>query len=446
MSRMPTYQAQADEPALTRDALVARFHTYGRPPEGWLIGGEFERILLHADGRPVSFDEPQGVEWLLGRMVERFGWEPHHEAGRLIELRRGGASTTLEPGGQVELSGAPHASLLALADEAIGSISELKTLLQGTDIHLVALGLTPYAAIADVPWVPKGRYRVMRDYLGDKGELSHAMMKGTSSFQANFDFSNEADCARKVALLGRIGPLTTAMFANSPVVEGRVGEHVSRRGFIWTRTDPARTGFPEALREEYSHERWVDYLLDAPMMFYLRDGDWAEAQGRTFRQYMDEGFEGHRPGWGDWELHQTSVFPEVRVKRTIEVRGADACPLPLALGGIALWTGLLYDPTALDEATTLAAEFHASGPVQERFADACRLGMAAQAGGRRFSEWASDLCAIGAAGLARSRPTERALLEPVEALVAHGESPGVAVRRIFVECARPETFLRRVLY
>lgn len=446
MSRMPSYQAVADEPALTREALVTRFHTYGRPRAGWLVGGEFERILLHADGRQVTFDEPQGVEWLLGQLVARFGWEPFTEDGRLVELRRGGASTTLEPGGQVELSGAPHASLLALADEAMGSISELRAILDGTDIHLVALGLTPFAAIREVPWVPKGRYRVMADYLGDKGDLAHAMMKGTSSFQANFDFSDEADCARKVALLGRIGPLTTAMFANSPVYEGQVGEHVSRRGYIWTRTDPARTGFPEALREVYSHERWVDYLLDAPMMFYLREGRWAEAHGRTFRQYMDQGLDGHRPGWGDWELHQTSVFPEVRVKRTIEVRGADACPLPLALGGIALWTGLLYDDSALEEATALAAEFHRSGPVAERFAAACQLGMAAEAGGRRYSEWASELCAIGARGLSRSRPQERALLEPVEALVAHGESPGVAVRRIFGECNRPERFLRRVLY
>ncbi|MCB9791661.1 MAG: glutamate--cysteine ligase [Alphaproteobacteria bacterium] len=433
-------------PALTRDALIERFHSYGRPRDAWLIGGEFERLLLHGDGRPVSYSEPKGIAWVLGELQARFGWEPVYEDGHLIALLRDGASTTLEPGGQVELSGAPYASLHQLAQEAWTSIGELRTITEGEDLHLVALGLTPYAKIADIPWVPKGRYRVMREYLGQVGPLAHVMMKGTSSFQANYDYSDEADCAAKVSAMSRLGPLTTAIFANSPVSEGHATDHASWRAHAWTLTDPARTGFPEALREGYTHEGWVDVLLDVPMMFYKRDGRWEHARGATFRTFMTQGLEGHFPSWDDWELHQTSVFPEVRVKRTIEIRGADACPLPIALGGIAMWTGLMYDSVALDEATQLARELAALGEPMQHQACAAKGGLRCRLGGRPAVEWARALIDIAARGLSRSRPAERALLEPVEAMVAHGESPAVAVLRIFQECDDADVFLKRVLY
>jgi glutamate--cysteine ligase len=428
MSAIPTLNPDDDLP-VTRSSLIERFHSYGAPRDRWLIGGEFERILLWGDGRALAFDEPNGVRWILSELVRRFGWAPREEDGHLIELRRNGASTTLEPGGQIELSGAPHERLLALQQEAQTSFDELQEIIAGLDLHMIALGLTPTTKIRDIPWVPKGRYRVMRDYLGETGDLAHAMMKGTSSFQANFDFADEADCAKKVSALSRLGPLTTAMFANSPFYEGSLSDYTSFRGHIWTRTDPARTGFPEALREDYTHERWVDNLLDVPMMFYLKEGRWAEARGRTFREYMEKGLDGHFPRTMDWELHLTSVFPEVRVKRTIEVRGADACPLPIAIGGIALWTGLIYDDVALDEANTLAAELSRSGTLQSRFETACRHGLSGEVGGRTLAAWARDLTEIGARGLSRARPDERHLLAPVEALVAGGESLGQRLRR-----------------
>jgi glutamate--cysteine ligase len=428
---------------LNRDSIVERFHGYGG--EAQLIGGEFERLVVHADGRPLEYDEPQGVRWLLEQLTERFGWEAQLEKGRPIALLRDGASTTLEPGGQVELSGRPHESVLGVAEEAMASMGELRTLFDGTDVHLVALGLTPYARIEDINFVPKGRYALMGPYLAQRGDMAHHMMKGTSSFQANFDFRDEADCAKKVDMLTALAPLTTAMFANSPMAEGRDTGLASARALSWTRCDPDRCGVPAVLRQGYSHEAWVDYLLDVPMMFLKSEGAWADPLGRSFRYWMDRGIDGAFPTWDDWSLHETSVFPEVRVKRTIEVRGADACPLPIALGGIALWTALLYDEGALDEAGQLAREFASHGTHNERFMAAVERGLHANVG-RPYAEWARDLVAIGAAGLGRSRPSERALLEPIEAMTTHGDHPGVAVSRIFAECTSPARCLRRVLY
>jgi glutamate--cysteine ligase len=433
--------------SLTRTQLIERFHGYGNPNQ--LIGGEFERILVRRDGGPVGYSEPHGIRWILEQLQERFGWTPVFEGEHLIALTRDGASTTLEPGGQVELSGAPHASLRDVVGEALTSMSELKVLAAEGDLFLVALGLTPYPPMTDIPWVPKGRYGVMRSYLGEIGDMAHVMMKGTSSFQANFDYRDEADCGRKAGTMAKLGPLTTALFANSPLLAGQPTGYASTRGLAWTRTDPARTGFPQVLADDYTHEAWVDYLLDAPMMFYKRDGAWAHAEGRTFRTYMDRGFEGNFPTWQDWELHETSVFPEVRVKRAIEIRGADAVPLPLAFAGIAMWTGLLYDDVALDGAAQLAAEFASHGNATERFDQAVRFGLRGQVGDRTMAEWAADLTALAAAGLGRHAPSDLALLEPVEALVAHGESPGDAVLRIWKECQAGDKrpcFLKRVLY
>lgn len=428
---------------LTRDAIVERFHGYGS--EHQLIGGEFERLVVHNNGHQLSYTEPGGVRWLLEQLQERFGWEPEYEEGLPIALWRDGASTTLEPGGQVELSGKPHSNMHALCEEIYTSTGELKALFEGRQINLVALGLTPCARIEDIEWVPKGRYGLMAPYLAQRGDMAHHMMKGTSSFQANFDFRDERDCARKVDMLTALAPLTTAMFANSPISGRKATGYASTRALSWTRCDPDRCGVPEVLREGYSHERWVDYLLDVPMMFVKRDQRWIDPGGLSFRQWLEQPIEGASPTWADWMLHETSVFPEVRVKRTIEVRGADACPLPIALAGITLWTALLYDEVALDEATVLAGDFASEGSHAERFMMAVQEGLHAE-GKRRYADWARDLVDIAAAGLSRSRPAERALLEPLEAMSVHGDHPGVAALRIFRESPSCGDFLTRVLY
>lgn len=408
-----------NDAALTREALIASYHSSGKPRDRWLVGAEFERHLLRADGSPLPYEGSPGVRWLMEKLVPN-GWKPYYEGDAPIALLRGQASVTLEPGSQFELSGAPWRTVGEVEAEARAFAVEVDTALASTGIRQVALGFTPFTPIPDVGWVPKGRYRVMREHLGQTGDLAHHMMKGTAAVQATFDYADEADCGRKVRLATLLGPLTTATFANSPYAEGRPSGFVSWRGHIWTRTDPARTGFPDAAAR-FSFERWVDWLLQVPMMFVKdRAGEWTPARGRTFAQWMTEPPD-QQPRQEDWELHLTSVFPEVRTKHTIEIRGADCVSLPLAMGFTALWKGLLYSDTALDQATEAAVHFASHGTQRERFDVACRSGLQGEIGGRRVSAWVEDLVDIAERGLDAS---ERHWLGPLRALVATGRSPG----------------------
>ncbi|NOY24888.1 MAG: glutamate--cysteine ligase, partial [Oligoflexia bacterium] len=372
---------------------------------------------------PVGYFEPDGIRWVLEQLAGMGSWDVEYEGENPVALWRDGASITLEPGGQVELSGAPHRSLTGLADEMRNNRRDMLALVEGHDLRWIACGLSPIADVDEIGWVPKGRYEVMRRYLPTYGDLAHTMMKGTTSVQANFDYADEADCALKVAMATGLAPLATALFANSPLYKNQDTGFKSYRAHIWTRTDPARTGFPQALHQGYSHAAWVDYLLDVPMMFYKADGAWRSAQGRTFREYMDRGLDGHFPSEDDWVLHQTSVFPEVRVKRTIEIRGADCVDHSLALSFCALFTGLMYCPTALDEATALAADLSRHGTHASRFAVAARSGLDGQVGGRSLGAWAQDLGAIAERGLGRCLPDDLYLLTPLLHRIESGRCP-----------------------
>ena len=433
---------------LTRDTLLTDFMGYGRPRSEFLVGGEFERAVLRSDGRPVHYDDPDGIRWILEQIRARqAGWEGSYEGEHLIALFRPNmANVTLEPGGQVELSGAPHATLAALAAEMHENRTVLLELAEGRDLVWTACGLTPIAPIADIGWMPKGRYAIMRKYLPQRGDLAHWMMKGTCSVQANFDYVDEDDCARKVRLCAGLAPLTTALFANSPLSENKATGFLSTRGHVWTRTDPDRTGFPPGLRSDYTHERWVDYLLDVPMMFYRRDGGWHPAEGATFRQYMTEGLDGHFPTWDDWNLHQTSVFPEVRIKRTIEVRGADCVDADLALAFCALFTGLLYCPSALDAGLELVAEIEQRGTRDSRLEAACRSGLTGEVDGARIGEWAAVLGEIAKAGLDRCMPADAPLLEPLLARIEARRSPAVDLLAAWHRDPSPEAVVRAIAY
>lgn len=354
------------------------------------------------------------------------------------------ANLSLEPGGQVELSGAPHLRLADLAAEVRGNRALLLDISQGHDHRWISCGLTPYARIADIPYVPKGRYAVMREYLPSRGDLAPWMMKGTCSVQANYDYTDEDDCARKFRVALDLGPLTTAIFANSPIAEGRPTGFASYRGNIWTRTDPARTGFPARVRAGYTHAGWVDYLLDTPMMFYKRDGAWIPANGVTFRAWMEHGIDGLYPSLPDWELHQTSVFPEVRVKRTIEIRGADAVNIDLSIAFCALWSGLFYG--SLDAATDIAARFAATaGTPEEKHFAAARDGMAARFGDHLGADWAREIVACARAGLVAIEE-DTTLLDPLVELVAAGRSPAVALMEAWERDPSPANVLGVVAY
>ncbi len=423
---------------LTRDSLVASFHDADRPREEWLVGAEFERHLLQSDGTPLPYFGEPGVGWLLQRLT-RYGWEPVYEGEHVIAMSRGAASVTLEPGSQFELSGTAGGALQAVDDEARQFTREVDAELQGTGVSQIALGYTPFARVPDIEWAPKGRYGVMRRHLGETGALAHHMMKGTCAVQASFDWSSEADCGRKVRVASLLGPLTTAMFANSPWEAGRPAGFMSFRGHIWTQTDPRRTGFPAAT-EDFSFEAWVDWLLQMPMMFVKdAEGRWVYAKGRTFSDWMNDPSD--PPSLADWELHTTSVFPEVRIKRTIEVRGADCVPLPLAMGFVSLFKGLFYCDIATDYAIELGERFARHGTSTERFAVACRYGLEGEVGGRRLADWTTELVEAADAALQRCAPEDRPWLRPLIAQAATGVSPARTLLDRVGETPDPATVL-----
>ncbi|MEM6927945.1 MAG: glutamate-cysteine ligase family protein [Myxococcota bacterium] len=423
---------------LTRDALLAQYQSSGRPRAGWLVGAEFERHLLDEHGRPLRYHVPHGIRWMLESLAAHRG-ELVYEAEYPIALSRERASVTLEPGGQFELSGSPHATLQPIHDEAAEFSEEVEGLLGDDGIHQVAIGFTPFTRITDIEWVPKGRYAMMKEHLGRTGRLAHHMMKGTAAIQATYDYADEADAARKVGLATRLGPLTTAMFANSPWAEGQASGFMSYRGHIWTQTDPARTGLPDSV-EAFSFERWLDYLLGVPMMFVKDDGRYVPANGQTFGQWMAGG-RSRAPTWDDWDLHLTSVFPEVRVKHTIEVRGADCVPLPLAMSFVGLFKGLFYCDIALEAATEMVERFVRHGTKDERFAIACRDGLQGEIGGRKLVSWAEELVQMADGALQRCAPEDRAWLRPLAAQIYRGESPARTLLRTYGPEPSPDALL-----
>lgn len=430
---------------LTLDDLVASYHSYAAPRERWLIGGEYERAVVRGDGRAVGYHDPDGIRWILAGLKERLGWKEKREGEFPVELAGEGASITLEPGGQVELSGAPFRRLGDLAAEVRRNRALLHAVTEGHDLVWTACGLTPYARIADIEFVPKGRYAMMRDFLPAYGDLAHWMMKGTCCVQVNLDFSDEADCARKFHAALDLAPLNVATFANSPLGEGREMGWMSYRGHIWTRVDPRRTGFPAQVRDGYTHRGWVEYLLDAPMMFYKPGDTWLPSGGRTFRQWMTEGIEGSFPTAEDWSLHQTSVFPEVRVKRTIEIRSADAVNVDLAIAFCAFWTGLLYG--ALEDTRALAAAFTGATKVSREagFAEASRFGLEGSWGGRPLAAWAAEAAKVARAGL-RHLGEDASLLDALDAQIATGRSPGARLLDAFRADPSPKNVLAAAAY
>ncbi len=425
---------------MSRDGLIAEFQGFVSPRERWRVGLEIERHLLRPDGTPVPYEGEFGVRWLIERLAPN-GWKPKYEGENMIALfRADGASVTLEPGSQWEYSSAPQADVRTLDAECRAFVRETDEGIGDAPITPVALGYTPFADVEKIPWVPKGRYVVMREHLGATGDLAHHMMKATCATQASFDFSDEADCARKVGVGMLTAPLTTAMFANSPVSQGKPNGWQSFRGHVWTRTDPLRAGFPDAARS-FSFAKWVDYLLDVPMMFlYDDEHGWRPARGASFRRWMDEGIDGKYPDSADWELHLTSVFPEVRVKRFIEIRGADCVAHPLAIAFGAYFESILYDDRARDAAFAIGEEFASHGTTAERFDVACRSGLGGVVGGRSLASWASALVDAADQGLSRWRPNDRALMKPLVDQVASGESPAAEVLRSLARDPSPVAF------
>jgi len=416
--------------------LIAWFRAAEKPPAQWRVGTEHEKIGVYLDtGDRVPYEGERGIGALLARIAEKDGWEPVLEQGRPIALQKAGASITLEPGGQLELSGAPLRSIWETCREFNIHVELVKQLSADLGIAWLSLGADPFHKVSEIPIMPKGRYAVMRRYLPTRGALGLEMMHSTATVQANFDYSDEADMASKMRTAMGCTPIVSAIFANSSLLEGRDSGLTSRRVAIWRDTDPDRCGLLHFVFDsDFGYRDYVEWALDVPMFFVVRGGRFIPAGGIPFRKFIHDGFEGHRATESDWEGHLRTVFPEIRLKRVIEVRGADAVPRELICALPALWKGILYDSAARDSAWRLVSEF----TREEREAaqlEVARLGLAGTIAGRPVIDLARELSDIASQGLkhiaerGETDADERGFLDPVHSQIELGLSPGEVIRR-----------------
>jgi len=424
-----------DRPVEGVGDLLAYFDAAETPREDWAVGTEHEKVGVYADtGDRVPYEGPYGIGALLEKVHAAVGWERVEERGRVIALQKDGASITLEPGGQIELSGAPLATTGETCAEFNTHVDLVKELSDDFGIAWLGLGIDPFHDVDDIPHMPKGRYDIMRSYLPTRGGLALEMMHATATVQANFDYANEADMIAKMrgALLAT--PVISALFANSSISGGRENGYVSRRLVIWRDTDPDRCGLiPWVFDPDFGYERYLQWALDVPMFFLIRDHGYHAAGGLTFRQFMERGFEVdgqvHRPTVRDWDMHLTTLFPDVRLKRIIEVRGADTVPRAHICALPAVWKGLLYDADALDGTLSLLSDVSTEA-LDVGQLDVARRGLRAEMGKHKVLDLARELVALADGGLGRihadgfSTADERGFLDPLREQVEKGMSPG----------------------
>ncbi len=344
MSRPPD---AAGAPIESKAQLIEDLESACTPRDKWLIGTEHEKFAFRlSDNKRLPYEGPDGIGEILSRL-ERFGWEPIQEQGKTIALSMNGCAITLEPGGQFELSGAPLENIHQTCDEVHTHLAQVKEVGDELGTGMLGLGFDPSWRRDQVSWMPKGRYAIMNREMQRVGNLGLDMMLRTCTVQTNLDFSDEADMVEKYRISLALQPVATALFANSPFKEGKPSGFLSLRSNVWTDTDPSRCGMlPFVFEEGYGFERHVDYILDVPMYFVYRDGIYHDVAGKSFRDFMAgklEGFEGEIPHMGDWTDHMTTNFPEVRLKKYLEMRGTDGGPWRSLCALPAYWVGLLYD-------------------------------------------------------------------------------------------------------
>lgn len=407
--------------------LAATLSAGCKPRDAWRIGTEHEKFgFYRPGGSHAAFGappyEPDGIRAML-EGIAALGWEEIRDAGNLIGLKRGGESVSLEPGGQFELSGAPLADLHATRAEMDAHFAEVRQVAETLGLGFAPLGFHPTARREDMPWMPKSRYGIMRAYMPKVGTLGHDMMLRTCTVQVNLDFESEADMREKLRLGLLLQPIATSLFANSPFTEGEVNGFLSARANVWTDTDADRTGVPLCmLAADFSFERYVEWLLDVPMYFVARNGRLIDVAGASFRDFIAgrvPALAGITPTLGDFADHITTVFPEVRLKRFLEMRGADAGRPEMMLAQSALWVGLLYDDAAQKAAVSLVAEQPDQAYLDLRVA-VPRLGLSTPFGKGVLRQLARDVVTIARDGLRARGLGEEHYLAPLEAIVQGG--------------------------
>ena len=342
----------------SRDELAAFLEAGCKPRANWRIGTEHEKFGFCKDTlKALPYEGERSVRAMLEGLRDQYGWAPIEENGVLIGLKKDGASVSLEPGGQFELSGAPLSNIHETCIEVGDHLREVRSIADKIGIAFLGLGFSPVWSLNDTPMMPKGRYRIMKRYMDEVGRLGHQMMFRSCTVQTNLDFSSEADMVKKMRVSLALQPVATALFANSPFAEDRPNGFQSYRAHVWTDTDPDRTGMlPFAFEDGFGFERYADYALDVPMYFLRRGGEYLDCAGKSFRQFLDGKLDvvpGERPAIDDWEDHLSTLFPEVRLKQFLEMRGADSGPWARICALPAFWVGILYDETCLDAAWDL---------------------------------------------------------------------------------------------
>ncbi len=431
------------EPMTEKVQLVEYLAQGSKPKSAWLIGTEHEKFAFRLDDlRPLTYDGDVSIREILERL-QRFGWQPVSEDGKLIALKTDdGASITLEPGGQFELSGAPLETIHQTCDEVQQHLEQVKEVCEELGAGMVGIGFNPKWGFEDMPWMHKGRYRIMRAYMPTRGKLGPDMMVRTCTVQVNLDYENEADMVKKFRVGLALQPIATALFANSPFTDGKPNGFMSYRSRMWTDTDPDRCGMlPFVFEDGFGFERWVDYLLDVPMYFIHRGEAYLDVSGLSFRDFMAGELPGHHgevPQLHDWIDHMTTAFPEVRLKQYLEMRGADGGPWRRLCALPALWVGLLYDGTALDAAWDLCRDWSDEERANLR-EDVPRTALKTPFRNGTVQDLALRVIEIAREGLQRRAVTdsfgddERHFLSALEVIAESGDCPAETKLKAFRE-------------
>ncbi|MEZ5871756.1 MAG: glutamate--cysteine ligase [Nitratireductor sp.] len=423
-------------PMENRNQLIEWLVQGNKPREKWRIGTEHEKFGFRtADYTPIEYDGEDGIRALLEGMLEKLGWEPILDEGRIIGLvePQGNGAISLEPGGQFELSGAPLVSIHETCRESNKHLATVKAVAEPLGISFLGVGGSPLWTLAETPRMPKSRYAIMSRYMPKVGSQGLDMMYRTATIQVNLDFESEADMRRKLQVSLKLQSMASALFARSPFTEGKPNGLLSWRSDIWRDTDNQRAGFHAFMLErDFSFERYVDWAVDLPMYFVVREGRYHDCTDITFRQFMDGALKGRvsdpMPNVGDWNNHLTTLFPDVRLKRYLEMRGADGGPWRDICALPAFWVGLLYSATALDGAEELTRGWSAD-MVRQLREDVPAQGLNAMIGGRRLLEYAREAVKLSAVGLDERAlvnsegNTESLFLAPLNETVAIGQTP-----------------------
>jgi glutamate--cysteine ligase len=435
----------AHAPPITGFGELAAYLAAGEKPKSkWRIGTEHEKfVYCRKTLKPIPYEGSTGIGAILKALGQATGWKEIVEDGNVIGLKGEGAAVSLEPGGQFELSGAPVETVYETCDEVHRHLASVKAVADPMGVSFFGAGFAPFWTRADMPKMPKPRYAIMRDYMPKVGGLGLDMMHRTCTVQVNLDYASEADMALKFKTSLALQPVATALFANSALVEGENSGFASWRAHIWTDTDPDRTGLLDFVFEPgFGYERYADYILDVPMYFVRRGGRYVNAAGQSFRDFMKgrlPALPGARPTIGDFEDHLSTAFPEVRLKRFLEMRGADGGPWSRICALPAFWVGLLYDSDALDAAWDVAKAWTKAERDQLR-SDAAQSGLKARIRGRALRDVALDVLEISREGLRRRartgscNPDESGFLDPLQAIAERGVTLGeVTAERFFGE-------------